>query len=101
VTAVLVNSFAGRWLPETTKRKVSETKEKEQLQTLEFVVPTIHCEGCVQVIRDALTRLPQVSAVDGKPTEKHLKVAIQKGSLSREDVAAQISKLGHVVEPAR
>ncbi len=101
VTTVLVNSFAGRWLPKTTKRKVSETKEKEQLQTLEFVVPTIHCEGCVQVIRDALTRLPQVSAVDGKPTEKHLKVAIQKGSLSREDVAAEISRLGHVVEPAR
>jgi heavy metal translocating P-type ATPase len=101
VTTVLVNSFAGRWLPKTTKRKVSETKENEQLQTLEFVVPTIHCEGCVQVIRDALTRLPQVSAVDGKPTEKHLKVAIQKGSLSREELAAQISKLGHVVEPAR
>jgi heavy metal translocating P-type ATPase len=101
VTTVLVNSFAGRLLPKTTKRKVSEMKEKQQLETLEFVVPSIHCEGCVQVIRNALTRLPEVNEVEGKPTEKRLTVAVRKGSLSREDVAAEISKLGHVVEPAR
>jgi heavy metal translocating P-type ATPase len=98
VTTVLLNSFAGRLLPKTKKRKEPEMTEKEDVEKLEFVVPSIHCEGCVQVIRDALKRLPEVSAVDGKPKEKHLTVAVQKGSLSREEIAEEISKLGHVVD---
>lgn len=98
VTTVLLNSFAGRLLPKTTKRKVPTMTEKQELQKLDFVVPSIHCEGCVQVIRDALTRLPVVSGVEGEPREKHLTVAIQRGSLSREQIAEEISKLGHVVE---
>ena len=72
--------------------------ETEDIEKLDFVVPSIHCEGCVQVIRDALTRLPEISGVEGKPREKYLTVAVQKGSLSREKIADEISKLGHVVE---
>ena len=72
--------------------------KKEDIEKLNFVVPSIHCEGCVQVIRDALSRLPTVVEVKGEPKKKHLSVSIQKGSLSRVDVADQISKLGHVVE---
>lgn len=98
VSTVLINSFAGKLLPKPQKRKVPEMREKEQIEKLEFVVPSIHCEGCVQVIRDALTRLPVVSGVEGKPAEKHLTVAVQKDSLSREEIAEEISKLGHVVE---
>ncbi len=52
----------------------------------------------MQVLRDALSRLPSVSVVEGKPKEKHLTVAVQKGSLSREEIAEEISKLGHIVE---
>ncbi|HWP22969.1 MAG TPA: heavy metal translocating P-type ATPase [Candidatus Binatia bacterium] len=101
VTTVLLNSFGGRLLPKTRKKKERERAEKEDIEKLDFVIPSIHCEGCVQVIRNALTRLPEVSEVEGNPAEKHLIVAVQKGSLSREDIAAEISKLGHVVEPAR
>ena len=98
VSAVLINSFAGKFLPKPKKKELHEIKKKEPLEKLDFVVPSIHCEGCVQVIRDALTRLPEVARVEGEPAEKHLTVAIQKGSLSREDVAEEISKLGHVVK---
>ena len=72
--------------------------EKRDVEKLDFVVPSIHCAGCVQVIRDALSRLPAISGVEGKPREKHLTVAVKKGSLSRAEVAEEISKLGHVVE---
>jgi Cu+-exporting ATPase len=98
VTTVLLNSFAGRLLPKTKQRKVPEMREKEQIEKLDFVVPSIHCEGCVQVIRDALSRSPAVIEVKGEPQKKHLSVSVQKGSLSRVEVADQISKLGHVVE---
>ena len=62
------------------------------------MVPSIHCEGCVQVIRDVLSRVPAVIEVKGEPKKKHLSVSVQKGSLSRVEGADQISKLGHVVE---
>jgi heavy metal translocating P-type ATPase len=100
VSAVLLNSFAGKLLPHSrpaTSPKTIEEKEQE-LETLDFVVPSIHCEGCVQVIRDALSRMPAIVGVEGKPKEKHLTVALQKGSLSREEIADEISKLGHMVE---
>jgi P-type Cu+ transporter len=84
VTTVLLNSFAGRLLPKNKKRKVREMTENEDVEKLDFVVPSIHCDGCVQVIDDALGRIPQVVQVEGRPKEKHVTVAVQKGSLSRE-----------------
>ena len=98
VTTVLLNSFGGRILPKTRKRKETEMTKKEDVEKLDFVVPSIHCEGCVQVIRDALSQLPAVVEVKGEPQKKHLSVSVQKGSLSRVEVADQISKLGHFVE---
>jgi Cu+-exporting ATPase len=98
VTTVLLNSFAGRLLPKTKKRKVPEMTENHDIEKLDFVVPSIHCDGCVQVIGDALGRIPQVVRVEGRPKEKHVTVAVQKGSLSREKIAEEISRLGHVVD---
>ncbi|MBI2365080.1 MAG: cation-translocating P-type ATPase [Deltaproteobacteria bacterium] len=83
VTTVLLNSFGGRLLPKTRPRTPKTIEKEEELEKLDFVVPSIHCEGCVQVIRDALTRLPEISGVEGKAKEKHLTVAVTKGSLSR------------------
>ncbi len=99
VSAVLVNSFAGRLLPKARTRKQPEkTIETDDVDKFDLVVPSIHCEGCVQVIGDALARIPQVVRVAGKPKEKHVIVAVQKGSLSREMIAEEIAKLGHVVD---
>lgn len=51
------------------------------------------------IIRDALGRLPEVVKVDGKPKEKHLSISVKKGSLSREDLVDEITRLGDVVGP--
>jgi copper chaperone CopZ len=78
---------------------VTEVAErKETVETLAFKVPTIHCEGCVQIIRDALGRLPAVTGVEGRPKAKLIQVAVQRGALSRDEIASEISKLGHIVE---
>lgn len=99
VSAVLMNSFAGRLLPKARERKAHEPipQKEEEVEKFEFVIPSIHCEGCVQVIRDALSRLPAVAGVEGKPRQKHLTVSAHKDSLSREQIAEEISKLGHVL----
>jgi len=99
VSTVLVNSFAGRLIPKRARKEVTEVAErKETMDTLAFKVPTIHCEGCVQIIRDALGRLPAVTGVEGQPKAKRIQVAVQRGALSRDEIASEISKLGHIVE---
>ncbi len=99
VSTVLTNSFAGRLLPKRMHKEVRKIAEiKEEVETLAFKVPTIHCEGCVQIIRDALGHLPAVTEVEGQPKTKLIQVAVQRGALSREEIAKQLSRLGHVVE---
>jgi heavy metal translocating P-type ATPase len=98
VSTVLLNSFGGRLLPKRPPAKRKEIPEAKEVERLTFEVPTIHCEGCVANIRDALTRLPSIAGVEGEPKAKLIKVAVQKGTHSREEIADQISKLGHVVE---
>lgn len=99
VSTVLLNSFGGKLLPRRIRKRREEIPEAmEAVEKLTFDVPTIHCEGCVSIIRDALSRLPSVTAVEGKVKEKHIQVAVHKGALSREEIAGEISRLGHIVE---
>lgn len=99
VSTVLLNSFGGRLLPKRRLKKVKGVAPvREDIEKLTFEVPTIHCEGCVQIIQDALGRLPAVAQVEGKPKEKLITVAVQRGTLSRDKVANELTKLGHVVE---
>lgn len=99
VSTVLLNSFAGKLLPRRPQKQSRETPEAaEEVETLALKVPTIHCEGCVQIIRDALGHLPEVAKVEGAPKQKRITVTVQKGSLSREDIVEELSKLGHVVD---
>ncbi len=98
VSAVLLNSFAGKILPRRARKEAPPVPATEGLEKLDFTVPSIHCEGCVQVIRDALSRVPGVAGVEGNPRQKQLSVSVYKESLSREQVADEISKLGHVLD---
>lgn len=99
VSTVLLNSFGGRLIPKRRPKKAKEgAPAREDIEKLTFEVPTIHCDGCVSIIRDALSRIPTVAEVAGSPREKLITVAVQRGTLSREEIANELSKLGHVVE---
>lgn len=99
VTTVLLNSFAGRLLPKPTGNRFEKACEaKEGIETLEFKVPTIHCEGCVQNIRNALSHLPMIAGVESRIKNKEITVSVEKGAISRDQIAAEISRLGHTIE---
>lgn len=98
VSTVLLNSFAGKLLPRRRSQEVQMKAKLEDVEVLAFSVPTIQCEGCVSVIRDALTPLPTVAAVEGNPREKRIVISVKKGCGAREEIAREISRLGHVVE---
>ena len=94
VTTVLLNSFSGRLIPQ---RKRTEPAIDRVILT----VPSIHCTGCVTKIRDALSTLPVVVAVDGDPDTKQVVVTMRDGDGGRAMVEAAIIRAGHVVGEQR
>jgi cation transport ATPase len=90
VTTVLLNSFWGRLIPQ--RKRPAATVEQITLS-----VPSIHCMGCVTKIRDELSKLPVVVAVDGDPHSKHVVVTMRNGDGGRATVEKAITRIGHVV----
>ena len=90
VTTVLLNSFWGRLMPQRTRPEPS-------LQQVTLTVPSIHCAGCVTKIRDELSKLSVVVAVDGDPHRKQVVVTMRDGDGGRATVEEAITRIGHVV----
>jgi heavy metal translocating P-type ATPase len=90
VTTVLLNSFWGRLIPQ---RKRPEPK----VEQVTLTVPSIHCTGCVEKIKDELSKLPVVVAVDGDPASKQVVVTMRNGHGARAAVEETITRIGHVV----
>jgi len=96
VSTVLLNSFGGKLLPKPSQREARETAD-ETMERLQFQVPTIHCDGCVQIIRDALGRFPEIARVEGEPRQKRITVVFHR-PLPRDEIVNEISRLGHMVQ---
>ena len=90
VTTVLLNSFWGRLIPQ-------RTRPEPKLEQVTLTVPSIHCTGCVTKIRDELSKLPVVVAVDGDPHSKQVVVTMRNGDGGRATVEEAITRIGHVV----
>lgn len=90
VTAVLLNSFAGRLLP---RRKI---KEEVTMEKLTLKVPTIHCEGCLTGIRDALAKLLKVQEIEGDVKNKRITVTLRNRYMGRAEVCRALAEIGHV-----
>jgi heavy metal translocating P-type ATPase len=89
VTTVLLNSFLGSLLP----RRQAVPKAG----VLRLKVPSMHCEGCLSTLKEALERVPGVERVSGDVDEKVLEVVLSTESAA-EDVRRRIRQTGHLLE---
>ena len=94
VSAVLLNSFAGRLLPKTRPAE----GETPQLHSLELQVPSMACESCLSAITTALTRLPEVETVEGNFSEKTVVVRYREGATTPVSIREALNRAGF---PAR
>jgi len=90
VSAVLINSFAGRLLPKT-RTQVAEVK------SITLQVPGIHCEGCLKRIKERLEKQPGVQSVSGDLTEKKVTVHYRENGTNVEAIRDGIVKAGFLV----
>ncbi len=93
VSAVLINSFAGRLIPRGEKAE----EELPELHRLELHVPSMSCSGCLENITQAVTRLPQVEKVDGDLDEKLVIVQYRDGQAAPDEIRAAINEAGFPV----
>ncbi len=90
VTTVLANSFLGRLLP----RGGGGEGEAALMHTLELHVPTMHCQGCLSSIGEAVTRLPEVEAVEGDLEKKLVTIYYRDGRGAPDDIRHAIDEAG-------
>jgi len=93
VTAVLLNSFGGRLLAVRRRVKGQETLETT---TLVLKVPTMHCEGCLVQIREALAGLQGVKSVEGRLAEKTITIEVDDRAPGREKLCERLGLIGHL-----
>ena len=90
VTTVLLNSFWGRLVPRFRRRPPT-------VQRVTLTVPSIHCEGCVAVIKEALVKLPGVISAEGDSHTKQVVVATRDGQGQLRAIEEALTRLGHVI----
>lgn len=91
VSAVLLNSFAGRLIPK--RREVAEVG----VETLTLSVPSIHCMGCVTILQRGLLQLDGVEEVTGDPAARTLTVTYRRHRTDEAAIRGEIMALGHTV----
>ena len=63
------------------------------MQSEEFVVRNVKCQGCVKAIRDGLGALPGVESVD--VSIENGEVTVYGEGLSRPELTAKLQELGY------
>lgn len=67
------------------------------MKTIQLKVPTIKCDGCVEKIRDTLTKRRGVQAVTGDPDRKEVTVTFDPERLADSDIRAGVAEAGFMV----
>ncbi len=91
VTAVLINSFAGRL------GAIGRPAGVKPPQSVSLYVPSIHCEGCAATIEDSLKKLKAVDTVEIDVAGKVVTVGYRETGDARKRIRAGIIRAGHKV----
>jgi len=69
----------------------------EPVKTVQLTVPTIKCDGCVEKIRETLTKRRGVERVEGDPERKRISVTFNPEQLGDTEIRAAIADAGFLV----
>ena len=84
VSTVLINSFAGRLVPNNHLYQATSR--------LTARVPSMHCSSCLNAIERSLGSIPGIVTVRGDAVTKYLNVAYQADLLNPETISDCLAK---------
>ncbi|MBI2961880.1 MAG: cadmium-translocating P-type ATPase, partial [Betaproteobacteria bacterium] len=85
VSTVLTNSFAGRLLPKARRGKQAQ---------LTLKIANMHCEHCLDSIRESVAQLKGVDEVRGDPARQVLTVSYREGMVEPDGIREAIIEKG-------
>jgi Cu+-exporting ATPase len=89
-------SFLARLIHrETAPAEATTQAEALTMHDLTLQVPSIHCQGCAEVLEETLSALPGVQAVHANPTSKLVQVTFEDGKVTKQQVAQCKLKKGN------
>jgi len=74
-----------------------DERRTADVRTVNLKVPTIKCEGCVEEIRETLTKRSGVAGVEGDPARKDISVTFDPDRLADADIRAVVADPGFAV----
>lgn len=93
VSTVLANSFGGRLLSAGKKPEKSTATEPRETRVA-FEVPNMHCERCVETIRESLEERTGGAHVQADLKTQRLDVAFSNGAMNAEGIREALTELG-------
>ncbi len=93
VSTVLTNSFAGRLLPGMRGRMPAGDRARRPAQ-MTLTIPNMHCDHCLESIKDASCRLPGVEDVAGDPARQTVTVNYREGIADPDGIRTAIIERG-------
>ncbi|MGQ0523102.1 MAG: heavy metal translocating P-type ATPase [Betaproteobacteria bacterium] len=85
VSTVLTNSFAGKLLPKARRGKQRQ---------LTFTIANMHCEHCLDTIRESVSQLKGVDEVRGDPAGQVVTVTYREGMVEPDGIREAIVEKG-------
>jgi heavy metal translocating P-type ATPase len=95
VSTVLTNSFAGRLLP----KAIPQARRGRTIQ-LTLQIPNMHCEHCLESIKEAACKLDGVEDVVGDPEQQTVTVTYREGMAEPDGIREAIVERGFQVSRA-
>jgi len=89
VTAVLVNSFWGRLLS-----KASQYREEKKEQSLTYHVSNMHCEHCVESIRQTLSKRFDDITVETDLDQNEVTILFRNGNVNDSSLREALVEIG-------
>ena len=90
IFAILLNTLRIRGID----LQREETAEAGPLAQVEFLVPSMVCEGCAEKISAALTAMAGVRAVKPKVSQKHVYVRYEPGKVKEAQIREALGAIG-------
>ncbi len=87
-SAIMVNSFGSR---------IISRREIKGGERILLPVPGIHCQGCVDRIRDHLIAQKGIQKVEGDPTKKTISVSFERQKIKKDKIKEVIAGLGYAL----
>ncbi|MDR8391491.1 heavy metal translocating P-type ATPase [Aliifodinibius sp. S!AR15-10] len=93
VTAVLANSFWGRLISKT-----SQYREEKKERSITYQVPNMHCEHCVETIRQALSKRFDDITIRTDLDQSEVTVLFTNGNINDSSLREALVEIGYKPE---